>query len=123
MLFAFGVIYGLVTMHVHENQWITPVKLEYTDDYHHWQYLAFWGLAGVAFGNILPWLDDFYNVALAGKLGVSPSASAKVAQASSDERTLSWNAAVRSVGAFVGIVFAMVSTIMQARRKMAGCEC
>lgn len=107
LLFAFGIVYGIITVHLHENHWITPVKLENFNHYS-WQYLAFWGLAGMALGNVLPWLDLFW-----GNTVVDNNAKrTKRSSGGSDgkeERTLSWDAAARSVGAFVGIAFAMVS--------------
>lgn len=100
LLFAFGVVYGIITIHLHENHWITPVKLEYTHFYGSWEYLGFWGLTGVAIGNVLPWLDSYLG-----------GAAAQEKQSSNDsaELALSWSAVVRSVGAFVGIAFAMVN--------------
>ncbi|GKZ25688.1 hypothetical protein AbraIFM66951_001547 [Aspergillus brasiliensis] len=101
-LLGFGVVYGVITIHLHENHWITPVKLENTHYYGSWQYLAFWGVAGVVLGNILPWFDQFSDEIIG---------SPKQAKGSSDpetaDRTLSWVSVVRSVGAFVGIAFAM----------------
>ncbi|KAL4906529.1 hypothetical protein BDW74DRAFT_133948 [Aspergillus multicolor] len=100
LLFAFGVVYGIITIHLHENHWITPVKLEYTHFYGSWEYLGFWGLTGVAMGNVLPWLDSYLDGAVAeGKQSGNSSAE-----------LLSWSAVVRSVGAFVGIAFAMRRT-------------
>ncbi|RDW57934.1 INSIG family protein [Aspergillus mulundensis] len=102
LLFAFGVVYGIITIHLHENHWITPVKLEYTHFYGSWEYLGFWGLTGVAIGNVLPWLDSYLDGAVAeGKQSGNDSA----------ELALSWSAVVRSVGAFVGIAFAMVKSL------------
>lgn len=106
-LLGFGVVYGVITIHLHENHWITPVKLENTHYYGSWQYLAFWGVAGAVLGNILPWFDQFSDEIIG---------SPKQAKGSSDpetaDRTLSWVSVVRSVGAFVGIAFAMVSKIL-----------
>jgi hypothetical protein len=34
------------------SHWITPVKLENIHYYDSWQYLGFWGLAGIALGNL-----------------------------------------------------------------------
>ncbi|OJK03821.1 hypothetical protein ASPACDRAFT_39440 [Aspergillus aculeatus ATCC 16872] len=102
-LLGFGVVYGIITIHLHENHWITPVKLENVHYYGSWQYLAFWGVAGVILGNVLPWFDQFSDDLINdGKRAASSASDEETA-----ERTLSWVAAVRSVGAFVGIAFAM----------------
>lgn len=106
LLFGFGVVYGVITQHVHENHWITPVKLENLDPYYSWEYLGFWGLAGVLLGSVLPWLDSFYDF---DAILTESQNTAKGDSSVNEDRTLSWTAAVRSVGAFVGIAFAMVS--------------
>lgn len=105
-LFGFGIVYGIITVHLHENHWITPVKLENIHYYKSWKYLGFWGLTGIALGNVLPWLDVFSE-------GAVPDTVRRTKQATgardNEDRTSTWVAAVRSVGAFVGIAFAMVS--------------
>ena len=108
LLFGFGIVYGIITVHLHENHWITPVKLENIHYYESWQYLGFWGLAGVALGNVLPWLDDFFEDAVVDRSKAKESRRAR----DSEERTPSWVAVVRSVGAFVGVAFAMVGTVL-----------
>lgn len=102
LLFGFGLAYGVITVHLHDNHWITPVKLENIHYYDSWQYLAFWGLAGIALGNLLPWLDSWRE-------GESDSELASTDEEESEDRTPSWITVARSVGAFVGIAFAMVS--------------
>ncbi|KAE8147053.1 insulin-induced protein-domain-containing protein [Aspergillus avenaceus] len=108
LLLGFGIVYGIITIHLHENHWITPVKLENIHYYESWIYLGFWGVAGVVLGNVLPGLDLF-----------SEDDSLKQSTRSgsneeNEERTLSWVAAVRSVGAFVGVAFAMRRTPWQS---------
>lgn len=102
LLFGFGLAYGVITVHLHDNHWITPVKLENIHYYDSWQYLGFWGLAGIALGNLLPWLDSWRE-------GESDSKLASADEEDSEDRTPSWVTVARSVGAFVGIAFAMVS--------------
>ncbi|GAB1217687.1 hypothetical protein ATERTT37_006928 [Aspergillus terreus] len=106
LLFGFGVVYGIITIHLHENHWITPVKLENTHFYGSLEYLGLWGIAGVALGNVLPWLDTFSEDG-----GVDDSKASRNEE-ETEERTRSWVAAVRSVGAFVGVAFAMASATL-----------
>jgi hypothetical protein len=102
LLFGFGIVYGVITVHLHDNHWITPVKLENIHYYDSWQYLGFWGMAGIALGNILPWLDSWRDSELAEDDSKEDDDA---------NRTPSWVTVARSVGAFVGIAFAMVSPL------------
>lgn len=104
LLFGFGIVYGVITVHLHDNHWITPVKLENIQYYDSWQYLGFWGLAGVALGNVLPWLDNWRE-------GAEGDQSKASDEDEDEDRTPSWVTVARSVGAFVGIAFAMVSVL------------
>jgi hypothetical protein len=56
-------------------------------------YLVFWGLAGVGLGNLLPWIDSQL---------LRKTQSALL-------HAVGWIDVVRSIGAFVGIAFAIVS--------------
>lgn len=104
LLFGFGIVYGVITINLHDNHWITPVKLENVHYYDSWQYLGFWGLAGIALGNVLPWLDGWRD----RELEEADRTKRARSEDSDQERTPSWVAVARSVGAFVGIAFAMV---------------
>lgn len=97
LLFVCGVTYGTIIAHLHENNWITPVKLEYVDR-NSYVYLFAWGIAGVAFAFVLPWLDNL------GDNDGTAAGQSKAVEKKQSNRTL----AIRSIGAFVGIAFAMV---------------
>jgi len=84
-LFALGLAYGVVVTHLHDR---SPMLLSLPSDRWGGAYLAFWGLAGVALGCVLPWLDA----------GEAPP-----------ERKWDWSPAVRGIGAFVGIAYGIVS--------------
>ncbi|CAL5873779.1 uncharacterized protein PFLUO_LOCUS8061 [Penicillium psychrofluorescens] len=103
LLFGFGVVYGVITVHLHDNHWITPVKLENVHYYDSWLYLGFWGLAGTALGNVLPWLDGWREKGLENQDKRGNNAR----EEETGYRSPSWVAVARSVGAFVGIAFAM----------------
>lgn len=104
LLFAYGVAYGTIIAHLHENNWITPVKLEYIDR-NSYRYLVGWGVAGVAFAFVLPWLDNLFESGAPGARVLNRSAEKE--QSSDSSRVSRWTLAVRSIGAFVGIGFAM----------------
>ncbi|KAJ9374977.1 hypothetical protein DTO282E5_532 [Paecilomyces variotii] len=97
LLFGFGVAYGTLVSHLHENHWITPVKTNI--DSSSWEYIGLWGLAGVALGSVLPWLDGLWGDFLG-------EAAKPAKQPDAESRFSRWSPVVRSIGAFVGIAFA-----------------
>lgn len=123
LLFIFGVAYGVIVTHLHDDQRLAPVKVEGIDRFS-WRYLIFWGIAGVGLGTLLPWVDVHWEKALGDDAfdgleesptedlgpselkdegGVTPSSTAESGLGAD------WNPVVRSIGAFVGIAFAIVS--------------
>ncbi|KAL8700505.1 MAG: hypothetical protein Q9224_000938 [Gallowayella concinna] len=121
LLFLFGVAYGTIVTHLHDNQKIAPVRLDGIDRYT-WRYLAFWGVAGVLLGRLLPCIDIFWERTLGDRSqGAKPSAASEDASSrdGSDDKSerpntrfesllgADWTPAVRSIGAFVGIAFAI----------------
>jgi len=65
-----------------------------------WRYLAFWGVAGVAMGSLLPWIDQLWILG-------SKSGNEKAGGSPTRGLPRRWNDVVRIVGAFVGIAFAI----------------
>lgn len=119
LLFAFGAGYGSIVTHLHKTQQITPIpvpSVEHNANYYH---LA-WGLFGIVVGNGLPlvdeWLDDADEPAGQQRSGHKRSNSGSSDHGRDDSLGPIWYSAVRSVGAFVGIAFAMVSasSLLQA---------
>ena len=125
LLFVFGMAYGMIVTHLHDEQGLAPVKVEgiRRDT---WRYLLFWGVAGVALGRLLPWVDVLWEEALAaGQEGGSGESSGETLKTngSADNKSerlrassesglgADWNPIVRSIGAFVGIAFAIVRGI------------
>lgn len=66
-------------------------------------YLVAWGMSGVALGALLPWFDGVWEVAFGGGLANVREEKAEGSKAGTD-----WSHVVRSIGAFVGIIFALV---------------
>lgn len=81
-LFVFGVAYGVIVTHLHN----TVASSAAVD-----RYYVQWGLAGVALGSLLPWLDG------------------EVPEEDRPNGRMAWDPVVRSIGAFVGIAYAIVS--------------
>ena len=99
-LFAFGVAYGVIVSHLHDTRELAAVRVEGMDR-ESWIYPVSWGLAGVALGCSLPYVE----LAWGGGTPEDEDAE-KENEPSFGEQ---WNDIVRSVGAFVGIAFAIVS--------------
>ncbi|KAM5484368.1 hypothetical protein McanCB56680_002443 [Microsporum canis] len=102
LLFLFGVTYGVIIMHLHDSPQMAallplhiPVRVEVINfGLVWWHYLVFWGVAGVALGNLLPWFDVMWEDFM-GEKPVKKTSEA------------GWNPMVRSIGAFVGVAFAI----------------
>ena len=123
LLFCFGVAYGVIISHLHDSQQVAPVQLEGIK-HSSWRYLVGWGGVGVILGGLLPWVDVLWEEVLgndkdafASKTMVEDTKRPSTSGGDEDERPGSragsglgadWNPVVRSIGAFVGIAFAIV---------------
>ncbi|RMZ81969.1 hypothetical protein DV737_g2260, partial [Chaetothyriales sp. CBS 132003] len=108
LLFSFGVGYGYLVSQLHRTGNITPVPVHVGDQGSSY-YLLFWGLFGVLLGNGLPLLDALWKKQ---EVGDEKKTRTDKSRARSSDRTDSalnplWYSAVRSIGAFVGIAFAV----------------
>ncbi len=127
LLFTSGVAYGVIITHLHDDQRIAPVQVAGIKRYS-WTYLIFWGIAGVGLGSLLPWVDFLWEETLATGDGVGvvksiiKGSSSTDTSGDEDERPSSrvgsgvgadWNPVVRSIGAFIGIAFAIVRSRTQ----------
>lgn len=129
-LFAAGVAYGLVVTRLHESRAIVPIEVQLQGvDRTSWYYLGFWGVAGIILGSLLPLIDRTLastsgeaggELTSAGKEDVTTSSEKSDRQDSSGSTDsdnvlhiysgAEWHPLVRSVGAFFGIAFAIVSS-------------
>lgn len=120
VLGGLGVLYGIGVAEVQERHKIAPVHVDgllslLSND---WKYMAFWGLLGFALGSLLPWFDDIWEKAQ------NPSGETVVECTVEEEESgrqtgpsTDWALAVRGIGTFVGIAFAIVSTLLIATLK------
>ncbi|KAL9129923.1 MAG: hypothetical protein Q9217_001771 [Psora testacea] len=123
LLFCFGVAYGVIISHLHDTQRVAPVQVQGIESWS-WRYLMGWGGVGVILGGLLPWVDVFWEEVLEIDKDVFPSHNleAEDSKTNSDEEVVDrpgsssssepglgadWNPVVRSIGAFVGIAFAI----------------
>ena len=120
LLFSFGVAYGTIVSHLHDHQQMAPVQLEGIEQ-SSWVYLMVWGCVGVLLGGLLPWIDVLWEevsgndkevVALKSPdprpADISEGQVPTSAMRSGSGLGTEWNPVVRSVGAFIGIAFAIV---------------
>lgn len=120
LLFVLGLAYGEVIAHLHDARNIAPVRVEQINR-SSWQYLGFWGMAGVVLGGALPWIDELMTVRADEEDEDATSPPSEEQHNLSDVNPHSmtrpqprgslgadWNPIVRSIGAFVGIAFAVV---------------
>lgn len=105
-LFVLGLGYGAILSRLStEQQWASfPVEGIIRHRYNS-AYLACWGVFGVALGSLLPWFDGKWERAF--EKG-EDEAEEDFKEEEEDPGT-DWALVVRGVGAFVGIVFAIVS--------------
>ena len=122
LLFFIGVAYGILISQLHDTPNVAPVQIESIEHWS-WGYLMGWGGMGVALGGFLPWVDIFWDDVVGYEEDVFPShgrTDPKPSNSSDeDERPGSrsgsgfsglgadWNPVVRSIGAFIGIAFAI----------------
>jgi hypothetical protein len=112
LLFGIGMGYGVLVTHLHNDQGLAGFQVEgLIKPSYNWSYLVFWGFAGVGLGSLLPWVDTKWEETTS-----SPETSfeKEAVGAIEDEgpvedSSTNWNPVVRSIGAFVGIAFAIVS--------------
>jgi hypothetical protein len=103
-LFLFGVVYGLIVSHLHDTRHLAAVHVQGVGR-ESWVYLASWGIAGVALGSLLPYVDLVWGGSSAEQYiqekGLDESPESPISEQIND--------VVRSVAAFIGIAFAIVS--------------
>jgi len=110
-------LYGLLVRHLHDDRELAPFQVGgIIKPSYDWKYLVFWGLAGLGLGSLLPWVDTLWEERMEGTTMQSNRGRSKSPE---EEKTdsldinetlgLDWTPVVRSVGAFVGIAYAIVS--------------
>ncbi|KAI1063237.1 hypothetical protein LB507_005841 [Fusarium sp. FIESC RH6] len=100
LLFVLGVGYGvLVTSRFNDGSDSHTSGTTYN-----WLHLSFWGLAGVALGALFPWFDRVWEDSFGEK---EDEAVVESTAAKDDDPSTDWAIAIRAIGAFVGIVFAI----------------
>ncbi|KAH8804611.1 insulin-induced protein-domain-containing protein [Xylogone sp. PMI_703] len=118
LLFFMGTVYGLLVRHLHDDRQLAPVRVGgIIKPSRDWRYLTFWGVAGVALGTLLPWVDTMWEEQqdVGRKADANPRLTLeRIPSADGQEKVdgsgafgTEWAPMVRSIGAFVGIAFAI----------------
>ncbi|KAM0334025.1 hypothetical protein ACHAQA_001045 [Verticillium albo-atrum] len=71
-----------------------------------WTYLTLWGVSGVLLGALLPWFDGVWEETFGGDTAAVDDGRDDPSDSTGSPGT-DWALVVRSIGAFVGIVFAI----------------
>ncbi|QPC78923.1 hypothetical protein HYE68_009675 [Fusarium pseudograminearum] len=100
LLFVLGVGYGVLVT----SRFNSDSDSHASGSTYNWAHLSFWGLAGVALGALFPWFDRVWEDSFGEK---EDEAVAENAPAKDDDSGTDWAIAIRAIGAFVGIVFAI----------------
>lgn len=108
--------YGILVTHLHNDRRLAPFQVEgIIKPSYNWSYLVFWGVAGVGLGSLLPWVDTMWedtalNPEIASEKDRNSTLEDEETGSSASGLAADWNPVVRSIGAFVGIAFAIVSS-------------
>ncbi|KAH7354105.1 INSIG domain-containing protein [Plectosphaerella cucumerina] len=106
LLFVLGMGYGALITRLHRAEDLSGFNMGGAvagPDYA-WPTLAFWGVSGVLLGALQPWFDRVW----ADTFGAEETSDDDGDDGSNESRPgTDWAMAVRSIGAFVGIVFAI----------------
>ncbi|KAF2405522.1 hypothetical protein EJ06DRAFT_526040 [Trichodelitschia bisporula] len=92
-LFVSGVCYGALIAHLRDDRTLRGLLDEGLGGAEA-TYLLFWGAAGVAIGSVLPWIDKLCD-------------GGSTEKRHQETPGVEWHDVVRSVGAFIGIAFAI----------------
>ncbi|RKF73310.1 Protein NSG2 [Golovinomyces cichoracearum] len=112
LLFLTGIGYGLIIQHLHDEPQVAQFDFRIlTQRKPSWMYLLLWGMFGVVFGSLLPLVDASFAIE---KPALEDSKMYSISTV--DEGVKNWRAnvfyqdwspVIRSVGAFVGIAYAI----------------
>ncbi|KAG7150876.1 hypothetical protein HYQ46_000147 [Verticillium longisporum] len=99
--------YGALVTRLHGKHQLAALPAEGTSGPgFNWKYLTLWGICGVLLGALLPWFDGVWEEAFGGDTAVVDGGRDETLD-NANRSSTDWALGVRSIGAFVGIVFAI----------------
>lgn len=105
LLFVFGVAYGTIITQLQKTDPLRSVGVT-TINQHPWYFFAAWGLSGILLGNALPWVDATIR-STEPPVQSRPNRSLSDPTRKDQDTATEWSQAIRGIGAFVGIAFAV----------------
>lgn len=114
LLFSLGILYGLMIVSFQDRHRLGRSQLDELSrpTASHVQFVAFWGITGIALGALLPWFDGVWENVF-GQEDEFESATEHAISSEEEEeadQATDWGLAIRGIGAFVGIVYAIRKT-------------
>ncbi|KAM0274438.1 hypothetical protein ACHAQH_007846 [Verticillium albo-atrum] len=107
VLFLLGMGYGALVTRLHDKHQLAALSVEgVIRPGFNWTYLTLWGVSGVTLGALLPWFDGVWEEAFGGDTAAVDDGRDEPSDKAGSPST-DWALGVRSIGAFVGIVFAI----------------
>jgi hypothetical protein len=107
LLFLLGVGYGALVTRLRTEQDLASFSVEeILHQGYSWKYMAFWGVSGVGLGVLLPWFDRVWEDSFGS--GTDEVVTGHETSGQEPSPGTDWALVVRGVGAFMGIVFAIV---------------
>jgi len=107
LLSSLGILYGIGVATVRGSQSATEPRITGASTYG-WGYLAFWGAAGLVLGYLLPWFDNLCEQTTE-QTSDNNSVMIENKVDKGMQRHTDWTLAVRGIGIFIGIAYAIVS--------------
>ncbi|KAI1819330.1 hypothetical protein F4861DRAFT_527377 [Xylaria intraflava] len=109
LLSGLGVIYGIGVATVRGSRSSEAFRMEHMIDTSNygWGYMTFWGASGLVLGCLLPWVDGFWERSLGNQGSGDSTIEAEGDAKNSRMRQTDWALAVRGIGIFIGIAYAI----------------
>lgn len=109
LLYALGMGYGALLSRLSTEQNWAPFHVDgMRKTSYDGRYLAAWGLFGVVLGSLLPWFDAKWE-----KIVEKGTYEEEPVLDGNDNPGTDWALVIRGIGAFAGIVFAIVGSLFQ----------